>query len=109
MCVSLFALYMLFLVWFVCGGRELAASRETFEEAGVSGDITHTLGDFPCKRNRTTTALFALKCTQEHLRYLEVSKRRRKWFLLADAVAAVKHKDTNEVFMKAFGKVVAVA
>jgi hypothetical protein len=72
----------------------------------VSGDITHSLGDFPCQRNRTTTALFALKCTQEHVQYLEAAKRRRKWVPLADAVASVNHKDTNEVFMKAFAEVV---
>ena len=68
------------------------AQKETYEEAGVIGELTHDLGSFSFKKStgvKQTCKLFGLLVTRELKKYPESKMRKRKWHTIAAAEIAV--------------------
>ena len=77
-----------------------AAAREAFEEAGITGRLDpHPLGSFEhTKRNlfgslHVKVLVHPLEVERELSNWPESRQRKRKWFLLDEAVAAVESKE----------------
>lgn len=66
---------------------KLTATRETEEEAGVRGIVGPKLGRFEkSKKNPKGNLVFYLLYVQQELvEYMEVNKREKTWFTLAEA------------------------
>jgi 8-oxo-dGTP pyrophosphatase MutT (NUDIX family) len=78
-----------------------AAAREAEEEAGLRGAICPTsLGTYRYRKRLSSGAarlvdvdVFPLAVTEELDDWLEASERTRRWFTLAEAMAAVDEPD----------------
>ncbi|PZN96939.1 MAG: DUF47 domain-containing protein [Alphaproteobacteria bacterium] len=86
-------------------GPHHAAAVEAFEEAGINGILCPTsLGTFDYDKKRTKGGLrptrvevFPLAVTTELSDWPEQDQRRRQWFDLADAVAAVDEPELKAI------------
>ncbi len=78
---------------------EVAALRETEEEAGVTGKIGRRLGSFDYPRGHQIGRIevFLLEVTAEWKQWPEMSIRRRKWFKLEDALITVQRAEVREM------------
>lgn len=74
---------------------EQAAAREAAEEAGVLGRVGASLGthDYPRGHGVGRIQAFVLEVTEELTSYQEQGQRRRRWFSLAQATAAVERAE----------------
>lgn len=73
-----------------------SARRETLEEAGLVGRVLRpALGRYAYDkgRERFVVAVFLMRVTEELEVWDEDDRRRRRWFLLEDAVRKVDHED----------------
>lgn len=73
-----------------------SARREALEEAGLVGRILHpALGRYEYDKGseRLLVAVFVMQVTEELESWDEDDRRRRRWFLLDDAVRRVEHED----------------
>lgn len=65
------------------------AKKETYEEAGVQGQLTHDMGTLLFTKastgKRQILRLYALKVKKELKSYPEKSARERKWFPIKEA------------------------
>ncbi|CEP16497.1 hypothetical protein [Parasitella parasitica] len=71
--------------------QEHAALRETWEEAGIKGHITHQLGVFVERANRKIRAhhwIFEMKIDEIAKKYPERKRRDRRWFTFEEALLA---------------------
>lgn len=71
--------------------QEHAALRETWEEAGIKGRITHQLGVFVERSNKKIKAhhwIFEMEIDEIVKKYPERMKRDRRWFTYEEALIA---------------------
>lgn len=78
---------------------EVAALRETEEEAGVTGRIGRRLGsfDYPRGHQAGRIEVFLLEVTAEMEHWPEEHLRRRRWFKLEEALVAVQRSEVREM------------
>ncbi|KAF9949179.1 hypothetical protein BGZ65_007536 [Modicella reniformis] len=78
--------------------QEEAATRETWEEAGVQGRIVSHLGEYKHKVNKRTGVpediyiFFEMEVESIAREWPEMKKRERQWFSFEDAKAIVSKK-----------------
>ena len=80
-----------------------SAAKETFEEAGISGEVyldkidiyTYAKWGGECQ-----VQVFALKVEKIHRNWLESDLRRRKWFAIDDAIDIVERKEIKRSLQK---------
>ncbi|KAF9425645.1 hypothetical protein BGZ94_007360 [Podila epigama] len=78
--------------------QEEAAARETWEEAGVLGQIVAHLGEFEHKINKRTGVpesiffFYEMEVQQVEAKWPERKKRERRWFSYEDALQIVSKK-----------------
>jgi diphosphoinositol-polyphosphate diphosphatase len=77
-----------------------AAVRETKEEAGIKGDVVGPLGLYFDHKKDYAIQFYTLQVTKEKKKWSEKTKRRRKWFLIDEAIATVKKEYIVEVLQK---------
>jgi phosphohistidine phosphatase len=73
-----------------------SARRETLEEAGLLGRVLRpALGHYAYEkgRDRLVVAVFLMRVTEELESWDEDDRRRRRWFLLDDAVRKLDHDE----------------
>ena len=72
-----------------------AATREALEEAGVTGRVIGRLGtfDYPRGGQLGRVETFVLEVSEQHAAWQEQHQRRRKWFSLQKALAAVERPE----------------
>ncbi|KAI8988741.1 NUDIX hydrolase domain-like protein [Pilobolus umbonatus] len=73
-----------------------AAQRETWEEAGIKGTITHCLGVFEertPKKNKLKAHhwIFEMEIEEVAKKFPERKKRERRWFTFEEALIATQH------------------
>ncbi|MCJ8156316.1 NUDIX hydrolase [Sphingomonas sp. LaA6.9] len=89
------------------------AAREAYEEAGVMGTISsRLLGCFTYRKvlesgaiSTSSVQLFALAVGRELEDWPERDSRRRQWFKVVDAIAAVEQEDLREIMLAFAGRV----
>ncbi|KAI9478276.1 MAG: NUDIX hydrolase domain-like protein [Benjaminiella poitrasii] len=82
--------------WEVDETQEHAALRETWEEAGLKGRITHQLGVFVERSNKKIKAhhwIFEMEIDEICKKYPERRKRDRRWFTYEEALLATQNND----------------
>ncbi|XP_074557766.1 nudix hydrolase 17, mitochondrial-like isoform X2 [Curcuma longa] len=88
------------------GGWELdetmtaAASREAFEEAGVTGNFKGHLGRWLSEDQDKTHYMFAMEVTEVLQQWPEMNTRERKWVSIAEARQVCKHSWMREALDK---------
>ncbi len=92
--------------WPIPGKADPEAARmEALEEAGVSGILgAHPIGQFDYTKkfggrviHRVT--IYPLKVTRMHDTWDEQDQRKRRWFSLSEAAAAVEFPDLRKIFL----------
>eukprot|EP00743_Colponemidia_sp_Colp-15_P009496 GILK01010384.1.p1 GENE.GILK01010384.1~~GILK01010384.1.p1 ORF type:complete len:165 (-),score=12.36 GILK01010384.1:241-735(-) len=80
--------------------NDVAATRETIEEAGVTGSLGIHLGAFEDAQNRSISAMYALEVKEELSDWEEGRKgRERRWFSFKDALQEIRWKPKQiEIF-----------
>ncbi|KAI8880914.1 hypothetical protein K501DRAFT_335080 [Backusella circina FSU 941] len=76
--------------------QEHAAMRETWEEAGIKGHITHQLGVFVERSKKKIRAhhwIYEFEISEIVKKYPERKKRDRRWFTYEEALLATENND----------------
>lgn len=80
-----------------------SAKKEAFEEAGITGtNETFEIGAFRIHREigLCIIKVFSMEVVEVHDDYPEKDLRKRKWFLIQDAVKNVEIPELQELIMK---------
>ena len=82
---------------------EQNAMKEAYEEAGVSGKLTHVLGTYSFKKKgkEQVVMIYAMRVTTTHAKFPEQKSRGQTWMPLKQAV---KEVNRGGVLLKRFQK-----
>ncbi|KAL7308227.1 hypothetical protein PS15m_012108 [Mucor circinelloides] len=86
--------------------QEHAATRETWEEAGIKGTITRQLGVFEERTNKKRHLkahhwIFEMRIDEVAKKFPEKKKRERRWFTFQEALVATQdHRYIQEAIMQ---------
>ncbi|OAC97675.1 hypothetical protein MUCCIDRAFT_157571 [Mucor lusitanicus CBS 277.49] len=86
--------------------QEHAATRETWEEAGIKGTITRQLGVFEERTNKKRHLkahhwIFEMQIDEVAKKFPEKKKRERRWFTFQEALVATQdHRYIQEALMQ---------
>ncbi|KAL3534623.1 hypothetical protein ACH5RR_003084 [Cinchona calisaya] len=93
---------------------EQAAIREAVEEAGVRGDLLHSLGEYEFKSKTLQdesspeglckATMFALLVKEELVSWPEQNVRERSWLTIPEAIERCRHSWMREALEKGFSK-----